>query len=69
LITFDSVLSRWQPIREGMRLQFRAEMYDVLNHPNPTLVAASTTITSSTFGQIMSKSTTRTITMALRLQF
>jgi hypothetical protein len=67
LITFDSVLSRWQPIREGMRLQFRAEMYDILNHPN--LGAPSTSITSTNFGQITSKSTNRTITMALRLQF
>jgi hypothetical protein len=67
LITFDSVLSRWQPIREGMRLQFRAEMYDILNHPN--LGTPSTSITSTNFGQITSKSTNRTITMALRLQF
>jgi hypothetical protein len=50
-----------------MRLQFRAEMYDILNHPN--LGAPSAGITSSTYGQITSKSTTRTITMALRLQF
>ena len=67
LITFDSVMSRWQPIREGMRLQFRAEMYDILNHPN--LGAPSASITSSNFGQITSKATSRTITMALRLQF
>jgi hypothetical protein len=67
LITFDAVLSRWQPIGERMRLQFRAEMYDILNHPN--LGTPSTTITSSNFGQITSKSTNRTITMALRLQF
>ena len=66
-ITFDSVLSRWQPIRERLRLQYRAEMYDILNHPN--LGSPSASITSSTFGQITSKSTTRTITMALRLEF
>ncbi len=67
LITFDSALSRWQPIREGMRLQFRAEMYDILNHPNAGAPSAS--ITSSTFGQITTKANNRTITMALRLQF
>jgi len=66
-ITFDSVLSRWQPIKERMRLQFRAEMYDLPNHPN--LGAPSTGITSSTFGQITSKSNSRSITMALRLEF
>ena len=64
---FDTVMSRWQPIKERMRLQFRAEMYDALNHPN--LGAPSTSITSSTFGQITSKSGNRTITMALRLEF
>ncbi len=64
---FDSVMSRWQPIRERMRVQFRAEFYNILNHPN--LGAPSTSITSSTYGQITSKSSNRTITMALRLEF
>jgi hypothetical protein len=69
-ITFDSVLSRWQPIREGMRLQLRAEMYNILNHPNlGALGTPGTSITSSTFGQITTKSAGRTITLALRLQF
>jgi hypothetical protein len=66
-IAFDSVMSRWQPIRERMRLQFRAELYNILNHPN--LGAPSTGITSSTYGQITSKSGNRTVTMALRLEF
>lgn len=66
-ISFDSVMSRWQPIRERMRLQFRAELYNLLNHPN--LGAPSTGITSSTFGQITSKSGNRSVTLALRLEF
>jgi hypothetical protein len=66
-ISWDSVMSRWQPIRERMRLQFRAELYNLLNHPN--LGAPSTSITSSTYGQITSKSGNRTVTMALRLEF
>ncbi len=66
-ISFDSVMSRWQPIHERMRLQFRAEMYNILNHPN--LGAPSASITSSTYGQIASKSGNRTVTMALRLEF
>jgi hypothetical protein len=65
--SFDSVMSRWQPIRERMRLQFRAEFYNILNHPN--MGGPSTGITSSTFGQITSKSGNRTVTMALRLEF
>jgi len=66
-ISFDSALSRWQPIRERMRLQFRAEFYNILNHPN--LGAPSASITSATFGRITSKSGNRTMQMALRLEF
>lgn len=64
---FDSVLSRWQPIKERMRLQFRAELYNLMNHPN--LGAPTTGITSSTYGMITSKSGNRTIVMGLRLEF
>jgi len=64
---FDSVLSRWQPIKERMRLQFRAEFYNILNHPN--LGAPTTGITSSTFGVILAKNGNRTMVMALRLEF
>ena len=66
-ISFDTAMSRWQPIRERMRLQFRADMYNILNHPN--LGSPSASVTSSTFGQITSKSGNRTITMSLRLEF
>jgi hypothetical protein len=65
--SFDSVISRWQPIRERMRLQFRAEFYNMLNHPN--LGAPSASITSSTYGMITSKSGNRTMVMGLRLEF
>jgi len=61
------VLSRWQPIKERMRLQFRAEFYNILNHPN--LGAPTTGITSSTFGVILAKNGNRTMVMALRLEF
>jgi hypothetical protein len=66
-IAWDSGMSRWQPIKERMRLQFRADLYNIMNHPN--LGAPSAGITSSTFGQITTKSGNRTITMALRLEF
>ena len=65
--SFDSVLSRWQPIRERLRLQYRAEFYNILNHPN--LGGPSAGINSSTFGLITSKSGNRTMIMALRLEF
>ncbi|MBL8232046.1 MAG: carboxypeptidase regulatory-like domain-containing protein [Bryobacterales bacterium] len=67
IFDFDSVLSRWQPIRERMRLQFRAEMYNLMNHPN--LGAPSTGITSSTYGMITAKNGNRTMVMGLRLEF
>jgi hypothetical protein len=66
-IGLDSVLSRWQPIREGTRLQLRFEMYNMLNHPN--LGSPNTTITSANFGQITSKNGNRTMQAALRLEF
>lgn len=66
-ISWDTVMSRWQPIHERMRVQFRAEIYNILNHPNLGSPSASTT--SSTFGEILTKSGNRTITMALRLEF
>ena len=65
--SFDSVLSRWQPIRERLRLQYRAEFYNILNHPN--LGGPSAGTTSSTFGVITSKSGNRTMIMGLRLEF
>jgi len=66
-ISFDSVISRWQPIRERMRLQFRAEMYNIMNHPN--LGNPANGITAQNFGQITTKSGSRTIQLALRLAF
>ena len=64
---FDAVLSRWQPIKERARLQFRAEMYNLMNHPN--LGAPSTNVTSSTYGMITAKNGNRTMVMGLRLEF
>lgn len=65
--SFDAVASRWQPIKERMRLQFRAEFYNMLNHPN--LGAPSATINSSTYGMITTKAGNRTMVMGLRLEF
>jgi hypothetical protein len=50
-----------------MRLQFRAEIYNMLNHQN--LGGPSTGTTSSTYGMITSKSGNRTMVMALRREF
>ena len=39
-IGWDTVMSRWQPIRERMRLQFRAEMYGQITSGNRTTTMA-----------------------------
>ncbi len=67
LFSLDTVLSRWQPIKESMRLQYRAEFYNMLNHPN--LGAPNAGTTASTFGVITAKNGNRTMVMALRLEF
>ena len=51
-----------------MRLQFRAEFYNIFNHPNSGCARAPAS-TSSTFGVITSKTGNRTMIMALRLEF
>jgi hypothetical protein len=50
-----------------MRLQFRAEFYNLMNHPN--LGAPATGITASNFGVINTKTGNRTMVMGLRLEF
>jgi hypothetical protein len=54
-------------ITEGHRIQFRAEMYNWLNHPNWD--GANTNPTSSTFGKVTGKGGNRELQFALRYQF
>jgi hypothetical protein len=54
-------------ITEGHRIQFRAEMYNWLNHPNWN--GAETNPTSSNFGRVTGKSGERQLQFALRYQF
>lgn len=53
--------------REGYRLEFRASFYNFLNHAN--LGAPVSTLTSPSFGQILSTTTPRNIEFSLRLTF
>ena len=52
---------------ERMRLQYRAEFFNVLNHTN--LNNPATAVTSGTFGRITSARDPRIIQMALKLYF
>jgi len=55
-------------IREGMRLEYRAEAFNALNHPH--FAAPDTSVNSGTFGQIFSTSTpARQVQMALKFYF
>jgi hypothetical protein len=65
---FDAAVYKSFRIREGMKLQYRAEMFNAFNHPN--LSNPRTGLNSSNFGQILTKSLDpRVIQMALRFTF
>jgi len=65
--TFDAMLSRRFPIREGQNLEVRFEAFNVLNHPvfgNP-----GTNLASSSFGKILSASDPRILQFAIKYNF
>jgi hypothetical protein len=52
LFQWDFAIHRECPIREQMRLEFRGEMFNILNHPNFAFVTpADLDVSSSTFGR------------------
>jgi len=66
-IQWDMALTRQFHIKERWRLEMRADFFNILNHANwsnPT-----TSITSSTFGQVTGFGSPRIIQMALKLYF
>ena len=55
-------------IREGMRLQFRAESFNTFNHPH--FAGPNTLVGNSNFGKITSTvSSPRELQLALKLYF
>jgi hypothetical protein len=68
-ISWDLATFRNFPIREKLRLQFRLEAYNVMNHFN--LNNPNTSFGQATFGQVTSKSgtTPRNLQLALKLTF
>ena len=54
-------------LREGMRLQFRAEFYNFFNHP--IWAAPGASLGTSTFGVVAQKNGNRTGQLGLKLQF
>jgi hypothetical protein len=54
-------------INEGLKFQFRGEMFNMFNHTNPLNV--NTTRTSSQFGQVTSTRDQRLVQLGLKLNF
>ena len=77
-VDFDYAVMKETPIKEGLRLQFRAEFFNLLNHPNFALPNPSAFVQTAngggapnpTFGKITATTTSsRQIQFALKLLF
>jgi hypothetical protein len=66
-VNFDAALMRNVMIRERLRLQFRSEFYNLMNHAN--FKNPNGTLGNVNFGRITSDQGPRTIELALRLFF
>jgi Carboxypeptidase regulatory-like domain/TonB-dependent Receptor Plug Domain len=67
-VDLDLSLSKVTPIKENMNLEFRAEAFNIFNHPNFALPNA--TLTSPLVGQILSTvGTARQLQLALKFNF
>lgn len=65
---WDCSAMKYFPIREGMKIQFRAEFFNVLNHPN--FANPVGTLTAGNFGAVTAMSVNpRTGQVALKLTF
>jgi hypothetical protein len=64
---FDASVTRLFALTEAIRLQFRAESFNIANHPNFGLPVAD--LNSPSFGQILSAGSPRLTQFALKLTF
>ena len=74
LLNFDTTISKRFPIGEHVGLSYRAEFFNIANHPNFSLVANNVNMSSGSFGQMSASSpyifgAARVIQMTLRLEF
>ncbi|PYV44280.1 MAG: hypothetical protein DMG06_07100 [Acidobacteria bacterium] len=65
--TWNWALFKGFPIKEKYKLQFRAEFFNIWNHPN--FSGVSTGLGSGSFGQVVSAKEERQIEFALRFEF
>ena len=66
-VNFNTSLLKTTKLREGLDLQFRAEAFNLFNHPNFNL--PDNFLGSPTFGQILSAQSPRHIQFGLKLLF
>ena len=66
--TWDAGIFKNTPITEKTRLEFRAEFFNILNHPNFGVPASNISV-PATVGRISSASDPRDIQFGLRLVF
>jgi len=77
LISLDMTAAKTFTIRERLKLEYRADFFNALNHTNFALVARDRSVNNGAFGTLSSSSTfnggdtggPRVIQMTLRLQF
>jgi len=63
----DFALMKNGPVTEWLKYQFRAEFFNVLNHPS--FASIDTTVTDSTLGQVNGATSPRQIQFGLKLIF
>ncbi|HEY1986923.1 MAG TPA: carboxypeptidase regulatory-like domain-containing protein [Terracidiphilus sp.] len=63
----DGAVSRFFPLPETMQLEFRAECFNCLNHPN--LLGPVSALNSSLFGQINTSDPPRILQLSLKVDF
>jgi outer membrane receptor protein involved in Fe transport len=67
---FDLAVAKTTPLyKERVKLEFRAEAFNVLNHAEFQTSTSTTSITSSLFGQITTTADPRIIQLAARITF
>lgn len=67
IFNLDLGLSRYQPITERVKLQFRAEMFNSINKVN--FSAPQGSVTATNFGQITAAAGGRSVQLGLRLTY